>query len=44
MTCDARDTLIDSLANQEGVRTRDRATTRAVAGSGTGDSPEGDYR
>ena len=42
MTRDGRDTLIDSLANQEGVRTRDRATTRAVAGSGTGDSPEGD--
>ena len=42
MTRDGRNTLIESLAHQEGVRTRDRATTRAVAGSGTGDSPEGD--
>ena len=42
MTRDGRNTLIESLAHQEGVRSRDPATTRAVAGSGTGDSPKGD--
>ena len=42
MTRDGRTTLIESLAHQEGVRSRDPATTRAVAGSGTGDSSKGD--
>ena len=42
MTRDGRNTLIESLAHQGGVRSRDPATTRAVAGSGTGDSPKGD--
>ena len=42
MTRDGRNTLIESLAHQEDVRSRDPATTRAVAGSGTGDSPKGD--
>ena len=42
MTRDGRNTLIESLAHHEGVRSRDPATTRAVAGSGTGDSPKGD--
>ena len=38
MTRDGRNTLIESLAHQEGVRSRDPATTRAVAG---GDTDEG---